>query len=381
MAPALTLRLFGTPRIERFAGPAPAFGSQPLALLAVLACAGERGMPRDKLLALFWPEGTAGRAAHRLSQLVHSIRRRLGSEAVIAATSELRLKPERVRCDLWDFEAARREGELGRAATLYTGPLLDGFFVPDSPEVERWLDRRRTSLAREHREILEALAVEAEGRGEAQQAALWWHRLAEHDPFSSRVTMRLMTALAASGDRARALERARAYEKQFREELEADPNPAVLALARQLKTTGPRPAAIGVLPIEPLDEGEETSRFAQGVTEELTSLAAGIPGLRVAARTSLVALHRELKDLRKAGARLGLNAVLEGSLRRSGRRMRLTMRLVDVGDGCQRWGGRFEREVDDEFAGQEALAREVVEAMRAELRDVTRIPTGPDAAM
>ena len=180
--------------------------------------------------------------------------------------------------------------------------------------------------------------------------------------------MRLMTALAASGDRARALERARAYEKQFREELEADPNPAVLALARQLKTTGsPRPGAIGVLPIEPLDEGEEASRFAQGVTEELTSLAAGIPGLRVAARTSLVALHRELKDLRKAGARLGLNAVLEGSLRRSGRRVRLTMRLVDVGDGCQRWGGRFEREVDDEFAGQEALAREVVEAMRAEL--------------
>ena len=45
----------------------------------------------------------------------------------------------------------------------------------------------------------------------------------------------------------------------------------------------------------------------------------------------------------------------------------LTMRLVDVGDGCQRWGGRFEREVDDEFAAQEALAQEVVEAMRREL--------------
>ena len=131
MAPALTLRLFGTPRIETFAGPGPAFGSQPLALLAVLACAGERGMPRDKVLALFWPEATSGRAAHRLSQLVHSIRRRLGPDDVVGGTSDLRLEPERVRCDLWDFEAARREGELERAATLYTGPLLDGFFVPD----------------------------------------------------------------------------------------------------------------------------------------------------------------------------------------------------------------------------------------------------------
>jgi DNA-binding SARP family transcriptional activator len=367
MAPPFTLRLFGTPRIETSAGPGPAFGNQPIALLAVLACAGERGMPRDKVLALFWPEATPGRAAHRLSQLTHAIRRRLNPEDVIAGTSDLRLGPERVRCDLWEFEAARREGELERAATLYTAPLLDGFFVADSPEVERWLDRRRAALAREHLEILEALAMQAEARGDTQQAALWWHQLAEHDPLSSRVTMRLMTALAASGNRVRALQRAQAYEKHFREELEAEPNPAVLALARRLKTAGPRPAAIGVLPIEPLDGGEETSQFAQGVTEELTSLAAGIPGLRVAARTSLVALHQELKDLRETGARLGLNAVLEGSLRRSGRRVRLTMRLVDVADGCQRWAGWFEREVDDEFAGQEALAREVVEAMRRQL--------------
>jgi TolB-like protein len=342
-------------------------GSQPLALLAVLACAGDRGMPRDKLLALFWPEVTPSRAAHRLSQLAHSIRRRLGHEDVIAGTSDLRLNPERVHCDLWELEAARRDSALAQAASLYTGPFLDGFFVPDSPEVERWLDRRRSALARDHAEILEALAIQTEARGDPQQAAQWWHRLAEHDPMSSRVTMRLMTALAACGDRARALEQAQAYERQIREELEAEPNPAVLALARQLKTAGPQRLAIGVLPVESLEDGEEARRFAQGVTEELTSLAAAIPGLKVAARTSLVALQQELKDLRETGARLGLSAVLEGSLRRSGRRVRLTMRLVDVADGCQRWGGRFEREVEGEFDGQEALARDVIEALRGAL--------------
>jgi DNA-binding SARP family transcriptional activator len=366
MARLLTLRLSGPPAIESPAGPT-AVGAQPMALLAVLACAGERGMPRDKLLALFWPEATPGRAAHRLSQLAHSIRRRLASDDVVVGTGDLRLNPERVRCDLWELEAARRKGELDRAATLYSGPLLDGFFVPDSPDVERWLHRRRTALARDHREILEALAVQAEARGDTQQAAEWWHRLAEHDPFSSRVTMRLMSALAAAGDRGRALEQAQAYERQIRQELEAEPNPAVLELARQLRTRGPRAVAIGVLPIGALDEDEDTARFAQGITEELTSLAAGIPGLRVAARTSLVALQQQLKDLREAGARLGLSSVLEGNLRRSGRRVRLTMRLVDAADGCQRWCGRFEREVGDEFEGQEALAREVVEALRGEL--------------
>lgn len=365
MAPPLTLRLFGPPVVETPGGSAAELGGQPLAFLAVLACAGVRGMPRDKLLALFWPEATPGRAGHRLSQLVHSLRRRLGPDHLVSGTAELRLNPERVRCDLWEIEAARRDGDLDRAASLYSGPLLDGFFISGSPEVERWLERRRTALARDHRETLEMLAVQAEARGDTQQAAEWWRQLAEYDPLSSRVTMRLMSALAASGERARALERAHSYERQMWEELEAEPNPAVLELARQLKTT--RPVAIGVFPVEALDQGRETICFAQGVTEELTSLAAGIPNLRVAARTSLVALHREHKDLREIGARLGLTAVLEGSLRRNGRRVRLTMRLVDVADGCQRWDGRFEREVGDEFDGQEALAREVVEAMRAEL--------------
>ena len=369
MAPPLTLRLFGPPAVEFPNGSAAEVGGQPLAFLAVLACAGVRGMPRDKLLALFWPEVTPGRAAHRLSQLVHSLRRRLGPEHLVSGTAELRLNPERVRCDLWEIEAARRDGDLDRAASLYSGPLLDGFFVPDSPEVERWLERRRTALARDHRETLEMLAVQAESRGDTHRAAEWWRQLAEHDPLSSRVTMRLMSALAASGDRARALERADAYERQIRQELEAEPNPAVLELARQLKTGRSRPVAIGVLPVEALDQEREAICFAQGLTEELTTLAAGVPNLRVAARTSLVALQQELKDLREIGARLGLSAVLEGSLRRNGGRVRLTVRLVDVADGFQRWGGRFEREVGDEFDGQEGLAREVVEAMRAELAE------------
>ena len=368
MPPLISLRLLGPGAVENPVEPASSVQGQALALLAILACAGQRGFPRDKLLALFWPEATPERASHRLNQLAHSIRRRLGLDEVIVGTADLRLNRERVGCDLWHFESAREARELERAAELYAGPLLDGFFLSDSPEVERWLERRRAAIAREHRDILEALAIQAEVRGDARQAADWWHRLAEQDPLSSRVTMHLMSALAASGDRARALEQAQTYEKQVREELDAEPNPAVVALALQLRgRCAGLPPALGVMPIEALDDAEETGRFARGLTEELTSLAAQIPNLRVAARTSLVALHQELKDLRETGVRLGLGAVLEGSLRRSGRRARVTMRLINVADGCQRWTGRFEREVTDEFETQEALAREIVEAIRHEL--------------
>jgi TolB-like protein len=361
--PILRLNLLGAPRVDGAADSAGTLQGQPLALLAVLACTGERGFPRDKLVALFWPEAAGDRAGHRLNQLAHSIRRRLGPADPITGTSELRLSPEHITCDLWDIAAARRRGDLEQAVELYAGPFLDGFFLPDNPDVERWLDNRRSALAREHGEILETLAVKARLGGDPRAAAAWWRRLAEHEPLSSRVTMHLMTALAASGDRAQALEWARAYEAQVRKELEAEPSPEVLALATKLKTA-PRPSfAMGVLPIEVLEGGAEECRFAKGLTEELSSAAARLPGVRVVARTSLVALRQETADLREIGARLGLTAMLEGTVRTDGTRVRLSVRLVDVRDGCQMWAGRFEQQMPLGFEAEEALAREVVAAV------------------
>jgi TolB-like protein len=333
----------------------------------VLACAGDRGLARDKLLALFWPDASTFRAAHRLNQLAHSIRRRVGPEDLIAGTGDLRLNPEHLTCDLWDMATARRLGDLERAASLYTGPFLDGFFLPDNPELEHWLDGRRLGIAREFQETLEALAVQAELRCDSRAAAVWWGRLAEHEPLSSRVTMHLMTALAASGDRARALERARSYQAQIKTELSAEPNPAVLALATQLRTSPSRPLGVGVLPIEPLEDEPEIRRFAEGLTEELNSAVALLPGIRVAARTSLAAMRQQTADLRVIGRRLALDVLLEGSVRTLGDRARLIARLVDVTDGCQIWTGRYEHSLREGFEGQEALAREVIEAIRDRL--------------
>ncbi|HET7600309.1 MAG TPA: BTAD domain-containing putative transcriptional regulator [Gemmatimonadales bacterium] len=381
--PELRLRLFGPPALHGPAGPrtGPAAQPQVLALLAVLACAGQRGMAREKIQVLLWPEADAERSSHRLSQLAHHARRCLECPDLVLGAGELRLNPARVACDLWEFAEARRKGELARAVELYAGPFLDGFFPPDAPELERWIDARRSALAREYGETLEALAVEAEVAGDARAAAGWWRRLAEHEPLSSRVTMHLMTALAAAGDRARALEQARSYQAQLREELEAEPNPAVVALAARLKqagggtspdhpppeAAGTTPVAIGILPLESLDDAPEAGTFAQGLTEELMAAAAALPSVRVASRTSVTAMRKTTPDLRELGARLGLAAVLEGSVRYAAGRARLSVRLVDVRDGCQRWSARFDRETGDGFEGQEKLAREVAAALAAAL--------------
>ncbi len=371
MTPQVRLRLLGTPGIGD-AKRSPTQG-QALALLSVLASAADRGISREKLFALFWPEVAAYRASHRLRQLVHHVRSGPAFGGLITGKAELRLDPERVTCDLWEFTDARRSGHFERAVGLYGGPFLDGFFLHDAIEFEHWSEGRRFALAREYHETLEALAVQAELRHDSVAAAGWWGRLAEHEPLSSGVTMHLMAALAATGHRARALERARLYQEQMRAKLDASPNPAVSALASELRgvtvdrlsdAAAPRPLGLGVLPIDFWDGSPETKGLAHGLTEELTTAVSAVPGIQVASRIWMAGKHQGASDVRVIGERLGLDRLLEGSVRQAGGRMRVTVRLVNVGDGCQLWTQCYDRVVGDGVETVNALAMEVSEAMR-----------------
>src|SRR5687768_9098026 len=184
-----------------------------LALLALLASSTPRGMSRDKIAALLWPESDADRARNVLSQAVFAIRRDFGQDAVIgSAGTELRLDTTIVTCDRCDFEAALARGDLEQGVELYVGPFLDGFHIPDAPEFERWADSERAHLARRHADALESLASGASARGDVHGAVSWWRRLAALDPTSSRVALGLMHALATTGDRAGALQYARLHE-------------------------------------------------------------------------------------------------------------------------------------------------------------------------
>jgi DNA-binding SARP family transcriptional activator len=373
MAASLTLRLLGTPGVVRENGTVgPPVTGQALALLAVLACAGERGVARDKLLALLWPEADASAASHRLSQLVHWARRTLESPRVVNGTKELRLHGSDLACDLWDFEEARRTGRLEQAAALYA-PFMDGFYLPGGAGFERWVESRRSELAREYQETLETLAVQAEAKGDRLAAAEWWERLARHDPLSSRVTMHLMTALASAGERARALAHAQSYQRQVRVDLDAEPSPAVMALAQMLTrepgaVAGPPVLTVGVLPILALGDDPELRALADGLTEELMTALGELPGVRVASRMALMAVKLETPDVRELGARLGLGAVLEGSLRSAPGRVRLSVRMVDIADGCQRWVERWDLPAGEGLPDEDVLARQVAD--RFQIRSV-----------
>jgi DNA-binding SARP family transcriptional activator/TolB-like protein len=219
-----------------------------LAVLAVLARAGERGVTRDKLLALLWPDAADEPGRRALAQALYALRRDLGSEDAFLGTKDVRLNPDLIGSDVGDFDAALSCGELERAAGLYAGPFLDGFRVPGLDEFDRWIETERAALALRHAEALEALAERCERAGDPAAAVGWWRRLAATDSVSARVAVRLMRALDAAGDRAGALQHARIHEAMVDAQLGLPPSPEVTALVERLRAE-PEPARPAAVPL------------------------------------------------------------------------------------------------------------------------------------
>src|SRR5262245_48928272 len=174
-APTARLILFGGATLEGDRGPIAGRGAQRrrLALLALLAVS-RRALSRDKLIGYLWAESETEKARRLLSESVYVIRKSLGEDALLATGDELRLNPIVVWSDVAEFSDALQAGDDERAASLYNGPLLDGFFVSDAAEFEQWLDRERDGLARDYALALARLAERAESSGEYGAAVRWW---------------------------------------------------------------------------------------------------------------------------------------------------------------------------------------------------------------
>src|SRR5690349_9071636 len=210
-------------------------------LLVYLRLAPPRGAQRrDRLISLFWPEQDTERARNALSQALFFLRRTLGAEIILNKNGdEIELNREQLWCDVIAFEEAVRDSRYADAIELYRGDFLAGLHVAEAQELERWIESERGRLAQLFAKALEALAEERERAGDYRGALLWWRRLANQDPYSARVAVRLMRALSAAGDRVGAIQHARIYETLIADDLESRPDPEVSALARALQAGAP----------------------------------------------------------------------------------------------------------------------------------------------
>ena len=128
-------------------------------------------------------------------------------------------------------------------------------------------------------------------------------------------------------------------------------------------TQRPSIRSLAVLPFADLSAERDQEHFGDGVAEEILNALTKIGDLRVPARTSCFAFRRLSLDARDIGRRLGVEALLEGSVRKAGQRLRINVQLIDARNGYQLWSERFDREVADIFAIQDEIASSVVRAL------------------
>jgi TolB-like protein/Tfp pilus assembly protein PilF len=146
------------------------------------------------------------------------------------------------------FEAAIECGDCQAAVDLYTGPFLDGFYLPNNDEFERWADAERERLRRAYLGALESLSDQAVALADHSAAVERLRALAAMEPFSSRIALRLITVLDAMGERAATLQHARVHETLVREELGIEPGEEWLQTIEKLRS----PAAVAARPNTPL---------------------------------------------------------------------------------------------------------------------------------
>ncbi len=152
-----------------------------------------------------------------------------------------------------------------------------------------------------------------------------------------------------------------------------EPEIAAVTPAVEIAAPAPEPApaveekSIAVLPFVNMSADPEQEYFGDGIAEEILNGLAQIHGLNVAARTSSFYFKGEKANLKTIGETLNVNHVLEGSVRKSGNRLRITVQLIKIEDGFHLWSESYDRDTADIFAVQEEIARTVVEKLQLKL--------------
>jgi DNA-binding SARP family transcriptional activator len=305
----LRLVTFGGLVLERRDGSSPPrVRPQRLAILAILAAAGDRGVSRERLCGLLWADADEPRARHALRQALYA----LGNEVdvdVIETDPVLRLDRKLLTADVAEFQAALAAKDWPAAADLATGPFLQGFYLPAAPNFERWVEEERASLHASSTRVLLTLAKDAAGAGAHDKAVEWWRRLTVLEPLSGRFALGYLKALAAHGDRAGALAFARDHEAVVRRELEADADPEIRRLVAELRAL-PSPAIEHHAPQSPgvLAHGRPDARTPDDSTAPPTYVAVPTAPARVES-------PRRWRSLLVAGlAVVGVAAVLTANL-------------------------------------------------------------------
>ncbi len=411
-------------------------------LLAFLALRPGEVQPREKLASLLWSDRGDEQARHSLRDALSGLRNALGDaepSPLVADRETVNLDPAAVEVDAVGFERLVASGTreaLKKACALYRGELLEGESIRDPP-FEEWLFYERGKLRDLALSVFERLLTYEREAGELEKAVETAKRLLDLNPSHEKTHRTLMRLYADQGRRAAALEQYEHCRAALKRELDVELGPETEELYREIlerkgeapaKATAPaavlkqslRPwAAIGgtaialvaviavavwqlspatdeapafelpdkpsiaVLPFKNLGHPEHEN-FVDAFTEEIITGLSRYRNLFVIASNSAFAYKGKAAKVQDVGHELGVQYVLEGSVRREADRLRVTAQLVDAITGHHVWAESYERDAEDVFTMQNEVTEEIVatvgsddmgQVLRAELERAKRKPT------
>ena len=380
------IRILGGLEIRTAAGAPAALPTRKTALLiAALALAREKGVRREALSEAFWPGRGETQSRGSLRQSLAAARRALepdGAALVIEGDAHrLRLSGDAGAVDAWRFLQLVTDNApagLAKAAALYQGDILAGDALPDA--LDAWFapyrrEYRQKALALAER--LSALPNAAEVADEGEALA---ERLLSADPAAEEAHRALIRIHLARGQDNAARRQFQLCREALERELGTQPEAATAALlTAKLPSPASAPAASGptrrdaerpsviVMPFDNLS-GEADGYFVDGVVEEITAALSRVRDFFVIARQSAFTYKGRFADVREIGRELGVNYVVEGTVRRGGDRLRISVQLVDAESRAQLWADRYEGVTNDIFEFQDRIAAQVAGAINPAVR-------------
>ena len=288
------------------------------------------------------------------------------------------IKPENVMLHediamLMDFGIARPTGAEASGLTM-TGMVIGtpAYMSPEQAFGESEVDGRsdQFSLACMLHEMITGRQLYS---GSSPQAVIA-KRMSGSIPGFEELTGRVAPDVISTLQRAMSLEPAGRFDtmREFASHLVLGgrSTPHSLRLMHAPATAAAK--SVAVLPFENLSSDPENEYLADGIAEEIISALSKVRTLRVAPRTTSFPMRTRRDDLQEVGRKLKVSTVLNGSVRKSGNRIRVTAELVNVSDGSQLWAERYDRELEDVFAIQDDIAEAIVKALRVILGDAER---------
>jgi TolB-like protein/Flp pilus assembly protein TadD len=356
------------------------------------------GCRRDTVLGLFWPELRDDHARGALRQALRFLRKSLGPDIIEGRGDEpIGIRIGAIDCDAVALQRAHAAGELEQAAELYRGEFLPGHFASNAaPELDDWLSRTRERLRELALEAARTLAKRCQLQGELTLATHWARRGLAIGPDDEESLRILIRALGLMGDRTGAMRAyenfARALARHYNVEPERETRELihVVRAGQPNRETAPnikplRRKRIAVLPFVNVGGNPANDYLCHGFTDDLMQTLARIEGLHVASRAESFAVSSEVKESTTLRDRLGVGAVLEGTLRRVGARISVTARLTDLVRDKVLWSQDYDYTMRDIFVVRETITRAVTTAVGIDLTfqealELARRPTGdPDA--